>query len=930
MTHPRLKSLLERLLILPALVLCIGSPAAFAAAVGGGTYYVSGSGDDGSGDGSEANPWRTITYATGKVSEGLSTIMIGEGTYNEEAGESFPVQLGENSLNFIGPGDGSALIEAEANVFEAFDSLAEYEISGLDFEGMITEGVMPGPSAVFVTTDTEIPPFLKLDNNNVSNMGLAVLDGGEFGVYLVPASVVEITNNTVTNAALGVEIDLGVSMSAFEDTTCLLDFKIEGNQFVGVEKAIEMDFSVWHPLMMKVAITNNQFSSCYYGISSTLDARALSVDVEMLFNDNVFNQVEYGLFLSCSVEEGWPNSEQAVLSRDIQIVGNEIQAGSAIYFTTSVSEGPAVEQNIQIAGNTIVANSNGIYQSFEVSENSAELRLDREFSILNNTIETDSGDGVFLYQEYSSEERGVCDYDLTVDGNTIRGNGGYGLCLSHYLSYTATSVINQTITRNHISESESTGVWLEVNGSTGIIDHNVLVRGNVFEDNGSSSSYGESQAHVAAEAYMSEDATYDLDFDMGSPSAFGYNTIVADDASPSQWSVYFDFDSQSSINANLSVVGNWWGTQDAGVIEDRVYHGVDSSELFTANLSNPLPDSLDFTAEYQAGIGIVATAGADAGFVAYAGDLLLMGAITGPVSGGGPIEASWVSEDYRTVILPVPGDEFLPLGSYEFCLSNPGGQTGCASFTVGDEDCSQNQAPVAVSDNAETDQGVAIVIDLTGNDSDYTDNMDPTAVTITQGPDKGTVVNNGDGTATYTPDPDEEYTTDTFNYTVSDTCGAISNIASCQIFIGHGGGGDDNQHDPGAVYDSAVTEMNAAVTIDILSNDFDPDGDALDTGSVVITQDPAKGSVVVNADGTVTYTPNEGIAGTTDTFNYTVDDEFGGTSNIATVAVSIQYATDGTDITGGVGGNAGGRTTRGARGGLGNGGTPTYGGTRTP
>ena len=210
--------------------------------------------------------------------------------------------------------------------------------------------------------------------------------------------------------------------------------------------------------------------------------------------------------------------------------------------------------------------------------------------------------------------------------------------------------------------------------------------------------------------------------------------------------------------------------------------------------------------------------------------------------------------------------------------------------------------------------------------------MDPTAVTITQDPSKGTVVNHGDGTATYTPDEEHEQTTDTFNYTVSDTCGAISNIASCHIIIGGGdggGGGGDNQI-PTAVYDAAVTEMGASVDIDILANDSDSDGDALDTGSVVITQDPGKGSVVVNADGTVTYTPSPGVVATTDTFTYTVQDEHGATSNAATVGVMINYIMDSEDITSGVGGNAGGRRTLGARGGVGSGGTPANGGTRTP
>ncbi|SVD89931.1 uncharacterized protein METZ01_LOCUS442785, partial [marine metagenome] len=83
---------------------------------------------------------------------------------------------------------------------------------------------------------------------------------------------------------------------------------------------------------------------------------------------------------------------------------------------------------------------------------------------------------------------------------------------------------------------------------------------------------------------------------------------------------------------------------------------------------------------------------------------------------------------------------------------------------------------------------------------------------------------------------------------------------------------------PNAVYNSAETEAGVAVTIDLLANDSDPDGDELDKDSVEISGGSNKGTVVYNGDGTATYTPNEGVAETTDTFNYTVNDEHGATS----------------------------------------------------
>ena len=86
---------------------------------------------------------------------------------------------------------------------------------------------------------------------------------------------------------------------------------------------------------------------------------------------------------------------------------------------------------------------------------------------------------------------------------------------------------------------------------------------------------------------------------------------------------------------------------------------------------------------------------------------------------------------------------------------------------------------------------------------------------------------------------------------------------------------------PVAVDDTATTSENTAVTVDVLNNDSDPDGDALTVGSV--TQG-THGSVINNGDD-VTYTPDSGFSGT-DSFTYTVSDGNGGTDT-ATVTVTV-------------------------------------------
>jgi uncharacterized repeat protein (TIGR01451 family) len=86
---------------------------------------------------------------------------------------------------------------------------------------------------------------------------------------------------------------------------------------------------------------------------------------------------------------------------------------------------------------------------------------------------------------------------------------------------------------------------------------------------------------------------------------------------------------------------------------------------------------------------------------------------------------------------------------------------------------------------------------------------------------------------------------------------------------------------PVAVDDSDTTDSDTPVTIDVLHNDSDPDGDTLTVTSV--TQG-ADGSVVNNNDD-VTYTPVLGFSGT-DSFTYTVSDGNGG-SDTATVTVTV-------------------------------------------
>jgi len=71
----------------------------------------------------------------------------------------------------------------------------------------------------------------------------------------------------------------------------------------------------------------------------------------------------------------------------------------------------------------------------------------------------------------------------------------------------------------------------------------------------------------------------------------------------------------------------------------------------------------------------------------------------------------------------------------------------------------------------------------------------------------------------------------------------------------------------------------------LLANDTDVDFDTL---SIVGFNQPTKGTLVNNGDGTFTYTPNTDYIGT-DSFTYTISDGQGG-SDTATVTVAVEQA----------------------------------------
>jgi hypothetical protein len=185
--------------------------------------------------------------------------------------------------------------------------------------------------------------------------------------------------------------------------------------------------------------------------------------------------------------------------------------------------------------------------------------------------------------------------------------------------------------------------------------------------------------------------------------------------------------------------------------------------------------------------------------------------------------------------------------------------------------------PVAADDWIDTDGTTPVTVPVLANDADPDGptHIVPASVALVSGPAHGTATRNPDGSFTYTAAAG--FTgTDSFRYTVTDDNGGTSLPATAFVRV----------NVPTAADDFAQATGTTPVSIDVLANDTDPDGNShLVSGSVTVVTAPSHGTATVNpATGQITYTANAGWVGT-DTFTYTVSDDNGATSAPATVVV---------------------------------------------
>ena len=193
-----------------------------------------------------------------------------------------------------------------------------------------------------------------------------------------------------------------------------------------------------------------------------------------------------------------------------------------------------------------------------------------------------------------------------------------------------------------------------------------------------------------------------------------------------------------------------------------------------------------------------------------------------------------------------------------------------------------NDAPVAVDDTTSVDEDSALNGNVLANATDVEGSA--LTATLVSGTSHGVLVFNSNGSYTYTPNAN--FTgTDAFTYQVNDGANN-STVATVTITV------NALNDAPVAVGDSASVDEDTALNGNVLANATDVEGSTL---TAALGTGPTHGTLVLNSNGSYTYTPTANFSGT-DAFTYKVND---GTaeSNIATVTITIAPVNDAPVIT---------------------------------
>jgi len=164
------------------------------------TYYVNATtGSNTTGNGSQASPWKTITYALSQIVGTGNTLNVAAGTYNRALGETFPIFMADG-VSLVGAGIDRSIIDAGTT--QTAVKCVGIVDSTTRLDGFtITNGTSPGESGIYISAGST----LQVSYNKITaSGGNTAYNFWQGGIYVVNSSPL-ITSNIISgNSGSGI------------------------------------------------------------------------------------------------------------------------------------------------------------------------------------------------------------------------------------------------------------------------------------------------------------------------------------------------------------------------------------------------------------------------------------------------------------------------------------------------------------------------------------------------------------------------------------------------------------------------------------------------------------------------------------------------------------------------------------------------------
>jgi uncharacterized repeat protein (TIGR01451 family) len=273
-----------------------------------------------------------------------------------------------------------------------------------------------------------------------------------------------------------------------------------------------------------------------------------------------------------------------------------------------------------ITGNTVTGSGgNGILISdSSVTNNSAA----RNFVVKGNQVDHSTDDGIHVYTDYEAAD---FDHSVTIAGNTVTQNDGTGVYISE--SSMSLVSYEGSMHDNLIDSNGGDGLYLYLDYPPGqmIVSCNTITNndGDGVDYAGASTSIAGS-ASISNPKLRTSSALPAANFGDGTTTSPGDNVFSGNDANNVGDSdiggAVTDYDFQNDDDISVKAQGNYWGTTNTATIDANIYDNSDNAAVGVVDYSNFRTTAPTHTA--AADIGATVQTDADSSNTPTVGDTL--------------------------------------------------------------------------------------------------------------------------------------------------------------------------------------------------------------------------------------------------------------------------------------------------------------------